>query len=110
MNLRYATTPTAITGTAVFQMTTMELLSERNFAPPRLMAVKTIMRMTATTRPGPFSRPALGPTLLIMLKCWLTHPTLLAYVMAASTSMGAMKTACSQDAQPAVNPAIGPCE
>jgi hypothetical protein len=39
-----------------------------------------------------------------------THATLFTYVMTASTSMGAMNTACSQAAQPAVKPAIAPWE
>ena len=35
---------------------------------------------------------------------------LLAYSIAARISIGAMATACSQDDQPAKNPATGPCE
>ena len=93
LNFNQATTPTARTGTAVFQTTTTELLSDRNFAPARFIAVKSTMRINATTSPLPFKRPALSPVLAIMLKCSFTHVTLFTYVMAASTSMGAMKTA-----------------
>src|SRR5664279_382175 len=35
---------------------------------------------------------------------------LLTYVIAARISIGAIATACSQDDQPATNPASGPCE
>ena len=52
--------------------------------------------------------PLRSLSLSIMLKCWRTQSTLLTYVIAASTSIGAMNTACSHDAQPAVKPATGP--
>src|SRR5215510_150210 len=97
-------------GTAVFQTTTMTLLSERNFAPARLIDVNTAIRTSATTSPVPLSRPASGPVLWSMLKFVCTQSTLFTYVIAAITSIGGMNTAWSQDAQPAVKPAIGPCE
>ena len=45
-------------------MTTIALLSERNFAPARFIAVKRIIRITATTSPEPLSRPALASDLV----------------------------------------------
>jgi hypothetical protein len=85
-------------------MTTATLLSDRNFAPARLIAVNTIIRAMATISPVPLSSPA--P--LSMLKLVWTQSTLLMYVIAASTSIGAMNTAWSHDDHPAVKPAIGP--
>jgi len=104
LNCVPATTTTARNGTSVFQITTNALLSDMNFAPARLIAVNTIIRPIATTRPRPLSSPALSS----MLKCACAVSVLLMYVIAASTSIGAMNTAWSHAAQPAVKPAIGP--
>jgi hypothetical protein len=56
-----AITMIASTGTAVFQMTTIELLSDMKCAPARLIAVNRTIPRTATTRPNPFSSPSFEP-------------------------------------------------
>ena len=60
-NDRDATTMIASNGTAVFQSTTIALLSDMNLAPARLIAVNSTIRTTATTSPRALSSPALGP-------------------------------------------------
>src|SRR6476620_3343104 len=45
-----------------------------------------------------------------MLKFSSSQVRLFAYAMAASTSIGAISTACSQVDHPATKPASGPCE
>ena len=77
LNWSQATTAMARTGTAVFQMTTITLLSDRNLAPARFIAVNSTIKTRATTRPVPLRSPALSPTLLIILKWMFTQPTLL---------------------------------
>ena len=51
LKLTEATTKIARNGTSVFQITTIVLLSDRNFAPARLTAVNTIIRIAATIKP-----------------------------------------------------------
>ncbi len=67
-NDRKPMTTTVSSGMANFQITMMPLLSERNFAPTRFIAVKMIIRMVATSRPLPVS----APFSLIMLKLSFT--------------------------------------
>ena len=71
--LSVAITPMARNGTAVFQITTTVLLSERNSAPIRFIAVNSSIRITATTRPRVLS----SWELFSMAKWSCTHPTLL---------------------------------
>ncbi len=104
-NVVAATTVSARNGTTVFQITTKTLLSDMNFAPAMLIPVNSAINPSATSMPVPFSSLS-----SIMLKWSCTQPTLLMYWIAAIASIGAMNTACSHDAQPAVKPAIGPCE
>ena len=70
--LSEAMTPMARKGTAVFQITRKMLLSDMNSAPIRLIAVKSSIRITATTRPREFRRPSES-----IAKCSLTQETLL---------------------------------
>ncbi len=72
-----ATTMIASSGTAVFQITTTELLSDMNLAPARFSAVNRTMPRVATMRPWPLSRPAFEPDSYSMLKCLCTPLTLL---------------------------------
>src|SRR6476646_9444302 len=69
-----AITMIASSGTAVFQITTIELLSAMKCAPARFIRVNKIIAIVA------------------------------------STSIGAISTACSQDDHPATKPASGPWE
>src|SRR4029077_19002133 len=105
-----AITMIASSGTAVFQITTIELLSAMKCAPARFIRVNKIIAIVATTRPNPFNSPALEPLWWIMLKFSCTQVRLFAYAIAASTSIGAIRTACSQDDHPATKPASGPWE
>ncbi len=93
-----------ITGTAVFQITITELLSDNSFAPARFTAVKASINTVATASPValrvPFS--------LSITRCSLDQSVLLRYWMLASTSIGAIVTACNHADQPAVNPASVP--
>ena len=74
---REATTMIARIGTAVFQSTTMTLLSDMNLAPARFTAVNRTISSVATTRPRPLSSPALTPVACSIGKFWLTALTLL---------------------------------
>ena len=66
------TTTMASSGTAVFQITTIALLSDMNFAPARLIAVNRTMPSVATMSPVLLSRPALGPSACSIGKFSLT--------------------------------------
>jgi len=95
---------TVSTGIAVFQITMTELLSDSSLAPSRLTTVNSSISADATARPVRFSVP-----LLCSITRWaLAQLVLLRYWMLASTSIGAIVTACSHAAQPAVKPARVP--
>ena len=70
-----AMTPMASRGTAAFQMTTMELLSDMNLAPARFMPVNKIISTMATMTPRALSRPWLGPPSCSNGKCLSTQLT-----------------------------------
>ena len=67
-----ATTTIARSGTAVFQITTIALLSDMNLAPARFTAVNRTIITVATMSPRPLSRPALAPVACSIGKFWLT--------------------------------------
>jgi len=72
--------------------------------------VNSASSSVATTSPRVLSRPWFGPEPYSIGKFSFTLLMLLTYVMAASTSIGAIATACSHENQPAQKPASGPCE
>jgi hypothetical protein len=80
-------------------MTVTELLSASSRTPRTLTIANTAIKPVEMSRPR-----------VVSVALWLMSPghLLLRYVSAASTSMGAIVTACSHDIQAAVKPAIAP--
>src|SRR5665811_151242 len=103
-NARSTNTTTVSSGTVVFQITVTPLVSAIALTPTRLMTVNASMNRAAISRPEGVSVPSIRR----MLTCDFTQEMWSTYDNVASTSIGAIVTACSHAIHPAVKPASGP--